>query len=277
MTTGLSTRIAFILVYLGAGGWAFAANISMTKTRDLQFTKATQGDSAGTESASSGNSNSAKYTVTGDAGKAYKVTLPTSVSMAGAGTSIVANTFTKSSDNSWTLNGSGQDTVYIGATRAAIPGGQTPGSYTVNFQPIAVYTTGGKSSKPSTAAAIDILATITVTKVSDLAFGEAATGAVALTINPASDSGRAQYTVTGTASTAYTITLPDSATMITGAGATADTQIAVSSFTSSPASPDTLPGGGSRTLYVGATRAAIRDTQTTGSYTTSFQITVTYQ
>ncbi len=257
---------------------AHAANIGITKTRDLTFTRAAQGDVAAAEAASSGNSNSAKFTVTGDAGKTYTVTLPTTASMTGAGAPVATNTFTQSSANSYTLTG-GTDFLYIGATRAAIPGGQTAGAYASNFQIGVRYTVGGKTAQAWTSGSLNILITIAVSKVADLLFGEDATGAIAKTINPASDTGRAQFTVTGQPSTAYQITLPTDGTisMITGAGATADTQIPVTTFTSSPTSPATLPVGGTQTVYVGGTRAAVRATQTAGSYTASFQITVTYQ
>lgn len=276
MNTTLSNLRVAILVLL-ASQPTQAANIGLTKIRDLSFSKSTQGDIAASEAATSGNANSAKYTVTGDIGKTYTVTLPSSVTMTGAGAGVITNSFTKSSANSYTLDGTGQDTLYVGATRAAIPGGQTAGAYSVNYQVSVRYTTGGKTVHSFAASTLTILITIAVTKVADLLFGEAAQEALAKVINPASDAGRAQFTVTGQPNAAYQITVPSTVTMTTGAGGTADTQIDVTTFTSSPTSPATLPPGGSQTVYVGGTRAAIRATQTAGNYTGSFQITVAYQ
>lgn len=276
MRTRLSILRAVSLGLMISSSALNAANIGLTKTRDLTFTQGTQGDSAAIETASSGNTNSARYTVTGDVGKTYTVTLPSSATLAGPGTGVIANTFTKSSSNSYTLDGAGQDTLYVGATRAALPGGQTAGAYTVNFQVSVRYTTGGKTVNAWTTSSLNILITIAVTKIADLVFGEAAQGTAAKTVTT-SDTGRAQFTVTGQPSTAYQITLPSTVTMIVGGGATADTQIVVNTFTSSPTSPDTIPGSGTQTVYVGATRAAIRATQTAGNYSTTVPVTVTYQ
>jgi len=108
-------------------------------------------------------------------------------------------------------------------------------------------------------------------------FGQAAPSDVAKTVPSNSGTDRASFTVSGAASTAYTITLPASnIDMITGAGATADEKISVGTWTSTPSATGALDGTGNQTLYVGATRAAISATQVAGSYSGSFTVTVAY-
>jgi len=122
-----------------------------------------------------------------------------------------------------------------------------------------------------------ITGSITLTKSQDLQFGTAAPSDPAATVPATSGAARAAFAVTGNASTAYTIAIPaGSINMTTGAGATADEQIVVNSFTSSPSGTGTLSAGGTDTLYVGATRAAIRATQTSGAYSGTFTVTVSY-
>src|SRR5688572_26952809 len=89
----------------------------------------------------------------------------------------------------------------------------------------------GSSTANTTAnATATILTSIGISKVQDLAFGEAAPGDVSKAVNPATDTtNSASFTVTGEASHAFNISLPSdgSVTMITDDGATADEQIAV--------------------------------------------------
>lgn len=127
-----------------------------------------------------------------------------------------------------------------------------------------------------------VTAAINIVNVSDLDFGTAAQGDAAKTVAPgtAEDSFNGSFTVTGTASTAYTITLPaDSVvTMTTAGGGTADKIIAVNSFTSFPAAGANglTDAGGSQLLLVGATRAALSATQVAGNYTGTYTVDVVY-
>jgi len=139
------------------------------------------------------------------------------------------------------------------------------------------HATASSTASANANATANIVGSIAISKTQDLLFGQAAPSDVALTVPATSGTARAQFAVTGAASTSYTITIPaGTINMITGAGATADDQIVVSSFTSSPSGTGTLSAGGTDTLYVGATRAAIRATQTSGSYSGSFTVTVNY-
>ncbi len=63
--------------------------------------------------------------------------------------------------------------------------------------------------------------------------------------------------------------------MTTGAGGTNQT-IAVGTFTSFPSANGTLSNSGSQTLLVGATRAALSASQTPGTYTGTYTVTVVY-
>lgn len=127
-----------------------------------------------------------------------------------------------------------------------------------------------------------VTAAIAIAKVSDLEFGSAAQGDAAKTVAPGSSENaeNASFTVTGQASTAYTITLPADGVvkMITAGGGSANTEINVNSFVSNPAAGANglLDGSGTQTLFVGATRAALGASQNTGSYTGSFSVTVVY-
>jgi hypothetical protein len=83
----------------------------------------------------------------------------------------------------------------------------------------------------------------------------------------------AQFTVSGTPGAAYAISLPANGTVaLTGPGA----DMALNSFASSPSPGGTLSGGGSQLLSIGAT-LSVASNQTPGSYTGSFNVTVTYE
>lgn len=159
-----------------------------------------------------------------------------------------------------------------------------------SFRPLAIVAisvVGALSSFVAYAASTDtesadatttILADLTATKTQDLAFGTGAASDGAKTINPASDTtNSAAFSLTGGASATYTITLPSSVNMTTAGGGTDAKTIVVNSFTSSPSGTGTLSGGGTGTVYVGATRAAIRADQVTGAYSGTFTVTFTYQ
>ncbi len=136
-----------------------------------------------------------------------------------------------------------------------------------------------KAASATAQALAVVTAAINIVQVSDLDFGSSVQGDGSLAV-ATGDASAAEFTVSGEPSTAYTITLPADGTIImqTGAGASADEQIAVDSFVSAPAAGANglLDGTGSETLKVGATRAALSATQVTGSYTTNFTVDVVY-
>ena len=85
----------------------------------------------------------------------------------------------------------------------------------------------------------------------------------------------AQFTITGAANTAYTITLPTSDYIITRA---VGSEMEVNAFIGNPvAGAQTLPGSGTQVLLVGAT-LNVDAGETAGTYTnaTGFDVTVSY-
>ena len=134
-----------------------------------------------------------------------------------------------------------------------------------------------------TAQALQIVqAAIQIAQVSDLDFGTAVQGDAASTVAPgaAENAENASFLVTGEPGLAYTITLPANSTIVmtTGAGLAANEQIAVNNFASNPAAgANGLIGvGGTQSLFVGATRAALLAGQVTGSYSDTFTVDVVY-
>lgn len=152
---------------------------------------------------------------------------------------------------------------------------------TVALMALVLATRSEKAMAASTTADAKQIVTsaITITKVSDLEFGSAAQGDAAKTVAPgaAENAENASFTVAGAPNTAYTVTLPanGTVTMQTGAGGANET-IAVSAFTSFPATSGMISAGGSQLLLVGAQRAALGASQVAGSYTASFTVAVVY-
>ena len=147
-------------------------------------------------------------------------------------------------------------------------------------QVLSTSTKASSSASTTANATATVIASIGIAKVSDLAFGSAAPGDAAQTVIPdvIETAANASFTVTGQASTAYTITLPSSVTMITGAGG-ANQTILVNAFTSFPTAgvgTGLIGVGGSQLLLVGATRAALGAAQVAGAYTAAFTVTVNY-
>jgi hypothetical protein len=147
---------------------------------------------------------------------------------------------------------------------------------------------GTQNSASTTASAgARIITPISITKTTDLNFGDvvagSSAGSVVLTTAAARSStggttlgngtgvAAAAFTVAGQASSTYAITLPASTVSITS-GANSMT---VDNFTSNPAGTGTLSTGGSQALAVGGT-LNVGASQATGSYTGTFTVTVNY-
>ena len=99
------------------------------------------------------------------------------------------------------------------------------------------------------------------------------TGSVIL-VNQAGTASAAQFTITGTPSAVFVITLPADGTTFLTDGASGS--MALNSFVSSPSGTGVLSGGGTQTINVGAT-LSVGNLQATGSYSGSFNVTVNYQ
>jgi hypothetical protein len=124
-----------------------------------------------------------------------------------------------------------------------------------------------------------VIASLAISKVSDLDFGSAAQGDAAKVVpaGTAEATDNASFAISGAPSTAYTITLPsDGVVVMQTAGGGLNKDIAVNTFTSFPSSTGMLDGSGNQLLLVGATRASLGASQVTGSYTGSFTVSVVY-
>lgn len=151
----LGLVLAFITNHANAASVNANANqivtaaIAIVKVSDLEFGSAAQGDASKTVApGSSENSENASFTVTGQPSTAYTITLPVdgTVKMitAGGGTSdteINVNSFasTPAAGANGLLNGSGTETLFAGATRAALSATQVTGTYTGAFTVTVVY------------------------------------------------------------------------------------------------------------------------------------------
>lgn len=99
------------------------------------------------------------------------------------------------------------------------------------------------------------------------------TGSVIL-VNQGAPAAGAQFTISGTPSALFDITLPANGTVFLSDGAAGS--MALNNFTSSPSVSGVLSGGGTQTITVGAT-LTVNSAQTPGSYSGSFIVTVNYQ
>ena len=106
------------------------------------------------------------------------------------------------------------------------------------------------------------------TVVLSTAGARSATGGV--TLGNSAGVAAAGFTVTGDPSATYSISLPGSTTLSSGANS-----MTVNTFTSSPNGTGTLGGGGTQTLAVGAT-LQVGANQAQAVYTGSFDVTVAY-
>jgi hypothetical protein len=135
-----------------------------------------------------------------------------------------------------------------------------------------------------------VVQAITVHKDTDLQFGSVAkptTGSNTITIDASSGTrtkggagdaalitsttGRATYTVSGAASTAYSITLPSSTFSLAKSGGTTPMTVTLARSATS----GTLGVGGTDTFGVGGV-FTIASTTETGAYTGTFDVTVAY-
>lgn len=100
-----------------------------------------------------------------------------------------------------------------------------------------------------------------------------ATGSVIL-VNQAATASAAQFTITGTPSAMFNISLPADGTTFLTDGASGS--MALNGFTSSPSLTGVLSAGGTLTINVGAT-LSVGNLQGTGAYSGVFNVTVNYQ
>lgn len=142
------------------------------------------------------------------------------------------------------------------------------------------------TSSTTANATARIITPISITKSTDLNFGDvvptASSGTVVVTpagarsatggatLGSSSSVSAASFTVAGQANAAYTVTLPSSATITSGANS-----MTVNTFTSTPSGTGNLGAGASQTLSVGAT-LQVGANQAIGTYTGTFSVSVAY-
>lgn len=129
-----------------------AAAVTITKQTDLEFGLISASGTAGTVTISNagartGDANvtlqsgstpsQASFLVAGAASQAVTVTIPSTASLSGPGTDMVA-TLNTTESGAQTLDGSGNFTIDVGAV-LAVGATQTPGAYAGSFNVTVVY------------------------------------------------------------------------------------------------------------------------------------------
>ncbi len=121
------------------------AAIAIINTVDLEFASIVASASADTVVVSpagartcgatltcTGTAAAASFDVTGEANLTYSITLPASVSITSGGPSMTVDTFTSNPTPTGTLDGSGAQTLTVGAT-LNVAASQATGTYTNTF------------------------------------------------------------------------------------------------------------------------------------------------
>jgi hypothetical protein len=148
----------------------------------------------------------------------------------------------------------------------------------------AVLAAPAKADTKTASATATVMIPMTITKTADLRFGSFAPTTTAGTVTIATGGGRtssnvqlssmttsgaAAFSVAGDTTATYAITLPGSATLTNGASS-----MTISSFVSNPSGTGTLVAGAG-TVSIGGT-LAVGASQTAGSYTGTFSVTMDY-
>lgn len=124
------------------------AALTITQVSDLDFGTAAAGDVAKTVAPGAAeDAENASFSVTGEANTAYTITLPADSTVVmttgggGANETIAVDTFTSNpaAGANGLLDGSGQQDLFVGATRAALGASQVAGAYTATFTVDVVY------------------------------------------------------------------------------------------------------------------------------------------
>lgn len=123
-------------------------SIAIAQVSDLVFNDAEAGAIAETIAPGAAeNANNASFAVTGEPSTAYTITLPADSTVVmqtgggGANETIAVDSFTSNpaAGANGLLDGTGAQTLYVGATRAALGGAQVAGAYTTTFTVDVVY------------------------------------------------------------------------------------------------------------------------------------------
>ena len=211
------------------------------------------------------------------AGESYSCTLPGSITLTSGANTMTLDTFTANPPLVGSMDpGSTVIRIKIGAT-VHLATGQAAGNYSGTF----TLTCAPKSDvSPVT---ITLLAPISISASGNMDFGTMVTTGTAgtVTVTPAGARSSvdvdllggvpsaASFDVTGEGANTYSITLPSSATLTSGANT-----MTVDTFTDDAGATPTLAGG-SDTFNVGAT-LNVGAAQASGTYSGTFSVTVNY-
>jgi hypothetical protein len=117
-------------VDMNFGNVAVSATVAGTVVLAPNGNRTAGGSGGVTLPATTGTVAAASFTVSGQAGYTYAITLPSSTTITdGSSHNMTVNTFTSSPATTGTLNGSGTETLTVGATLNVIAG-QAAGTYT---------------------------------------------------------------------------------------------------------------------------------------------------
>ncbi len=213
----------------------------------------------------------------GDNNGTYACTLPGSIQVTSGGNSATVDTFVTDVPLTGFLDNKGKAKIKIGAT-LHFAAGQAAGNYSGTFDLIC----DGISGTVDVTITID--APISISSSGDMDFGTMVTTGTAgtVTVTPAGARSSvdvdllgglpsaASFDVTGEGNANYSITLPSSATLTSGANT-----MTIDTFTDDAGVNPKLPGGGSETFNVGAT-LNVSATQASGTYSGTFSVTVNY-
>ena len=276
--------------------WPGAANAtvdSISPLRDMEFgSVAGDADLAGTATIPTdantksvaggafdfgGNVARGRFRLNGPDNSSYTCTLPSSVTLSSGGNTIVVDNIVSSKPlPSGNLNNNGRKNHRIGGT-LQVAAGQAAGNYTATMT----------MDCGTVAATVDVTATllapISISSSGDMDFGTMITTGTAgtVTVTPAGARSSvnvdllggfpaaASFDVTGEGSSTYSITLPSSATLSSGANT-----MTVDTFNHDAGATPTLVGG-SDTFNVGAT-LKVGATQAGGTYSGTFSVTANY-
>jgi hypothetical protein len=194
-----------------------------------------------------------------------------------------------STTNTGTFPTSGTTSMfYLGVTVSVGTSATTPaGSYTGNWTELLRDTTSGATTTMTYSVTVKVDPVITLTQLTSLQFGGAFRSATAgtvvlapagarsatggVTLSSLLPTGPATFTVTGSPSATYAITLPASVTLSGPSGAT----LTATALTSTPSGTGTLDPTGKQTLAVGGT-LNVAANQVNGDYSGTFNVTVAY-
>ncbi|MGZ3770432.1 MAG: DUF4402 domain-containing protein [Bdellovibrio sp.] len=142
----VAANISFAASTTGNALQQVIAAIAITNTSDLDFGSAPQGDAQKLVAPGSAeNAENGSFAVTGQANTAYTITLPADGTVVmttaggGANQTIAVNSFTSFPSGTGLLNATGNQSLFVGATRAALGSSQAPGSYTATYTVTVVY------------------------------------------------------------------------------------------------------------------------------------------